>query len=363
MDPRLQTFMKGATTDGVHVTGKKTLSGPTTEELPQIEDNEEELSEDEESQTDPEHSGESIADEDTEVETESDSDGDEGNEGIEDSDEDSDSDDELGDTETETTEEDDESETEEQDPRDVELARYREQNERLLTYIERQNQPQAPPAPPPPSDEFADLPDQVANIAMFGTPEQVNQLAATLTPEQRAKAQKLNERHRNMQILLAKKGPAGFLEAVESQLLQKVSHLIRPLALAYEEQQTDRLIQNHLGPVKNPKVRRRAVEIFAENPGARSASWEDREKALAISVRAAIGEEASKVNADKTQKTKAGKAQALASKGKKLQTTNTKNGSKPSGKKPKLPDMKDNESPSSYERRLMKFYRQQGIVE
>lgn len=351
MDPRLTKIMANATGGSDFVTGKKAL-GPReglTENLPQIEDEDDDEEEDptdtDDPEADPSEEGESTDEEDPSEEGEE-TDADASDEVVED-----------GETDNPPAEQDPpEEETEEpppppqEDPRDARIAQLEKRYEQLLQHTLSQQKPTPPPTP---ALDVDDLPDNVLNAVMFGTQEQINQVSAALTGEQRAKAQKLLERHRKAQIVLATKGPAAFYEAVREQVIQDVSALVQPLALAYEEQQVESMIRKHLGPIKDKEVRKRAVQIFAGTPGARSASWQDRDQALELSVKAAQGEEARRVAADKTQKNKAGKAQGQANGGKKLKGTNPKSSGAPPKKKSLA--MRDNESLSQYEARLLKF--------
>lgn len=340
----LTRMLKSATKGGGdYVTGKKAVQANEPED--EVAEDEDEALDDDVSEADPDE-GES-----TEEETESDEEpsGDESDEG----------DEEAGDeTSDETDESEDETEVAEDEapeeepaapvlpPVDPRITLLEQQNARLMSLIANQQNVPVPTAPLP---EIDDLPDQVARTAMFGTPQEVAQLAQTLTPEHRAKAQKLMDRHQQVQLLLARQGPAALFDAIQDRVRQEVEASVAPYRLAYEEQQTDRLISTHLGPVKDPDVRKRAVDIFRLTPGARSGSWQEREQALALSVRAAYGEKAQRADADQKAKNKAGKAQSQANGGKKLKPTGTKSGSKP---KPKIPNMKPGESFERYAKRI-----------
>lgn len=231
---------------------------------------------------------------------------------------------------------------------DPAVAAMQQQIQFLQAQVLASQQPK--PALPPSAEEFDDLPDALVRGVMFGTLPR-DQFDA-LPQNVQARLSKVYESYSAREARYAKNPALRYQEQFQSEVQKHVLSIVQPLLRERDERETDRLIGRHLAPIKTAEIRQRAVEIFQTLPGSNTTDWGTKEKLLEAAVKMARGEfHDRRVDASK-KKTGAKKVQGKAAGGGKLKGAPT---SKGNGKSGGIPDMKDNEKPEAYAKRIAKY--------
>lgn len=206
----------------------------------------------------------------------------------------------------------------------------------------------------PKADDFADVPDDLMRIALFGGATE--QIMSRFTPVQVERARTAAEAHAARQIRYVR-NPAAMLEDLKDRVTELVSQRVRPIEDDYTQRRANDLASRYF--TKHDKnVQERIRTTFNTMPGSNGDDWKTIEANLKLAEKLALLETQSKGSKADSQKKTAKKVQQIAAGGGKLRGTQTAkgNGSSPSAR----PTKKDDETYEQFGRRLAKFYQAGG---
>lgn len=225
-----------------------------------------------------------------------------------------------------------------------EITQLREERMALLKLLGQQ----APPKQPVPEkkSDTDDLPLNVIRLALGGaTKEEWERIPAS----QKEKVQRFLAEHNEREARYVADPALRYKEVYRQKVLEDVFEVLNPVLKDYHERRAQGAVERHLTPLKDPKLQSRAREIYAQLPGARSASWDDQEQALRAAAGLAKLERLEQQQANVRQGKAAQNVQRQATGGKGLKATPKTGGSQASKA---LPEMKEHESLMDYYERI-----------
>lgn len=192
----------------------------------------------------------------------------------------------------------------------------------------------------------ADLTDDDLKAALFGSLDDLKNMGE----ERRSKALQAARRRMDEEVRYFRDPTARYTEQLREMVLKDVFTAIHPVLEDLNERKVQQLVRENLDPIKDPTVKERAKEIYLESAGSSAPRWSDRQKTMALAVKAARLEAVERARDQKRQKKRARKVQAQASGGGKLRgTARQGKGARP---KDQFPDLKLGQSLSEYAEEL-----------
>lgn len=201
----------------------------------------------------------------------------------------------------------------------------------------------------PKADDYADVPDDLLKMALFGAPpEAFQQFPQTLIDRARTAA----KAHADRTIKLLR-NPAALLEDLKGQIQELVNSRVRPIEDDYSTRRANELAEKHFK--KHPKeVQDRVKDVFNSLPGGSSSNWSVIERDLKLAERVALAETSVKGNKADANKRTTQKIQRIAAGGGKLKGSKKVGQGAAPGPKSR-PSKRNDESYSQYAARLEKL--------